>query len=73
MGQTAVVVMKNAQNPKGSRILGPLDAETERRLVLLVRVELDALAAVSVSGTFIVGTCAVPLDVCHDDGIDLQT
>ena len=48
-----------------SRILGPLDTETERRLVLLVHMELDTLAAVSVSGTLVVGTWAVLFDSAH--------
>ena len=49
-----------------SRVLGPLNAETERGLVLLVHVELDALAAVSVPWTLFVGTLAVLFDATHE-------
>ena len=50
-----------------SRVLGPLDAETERGLVLLVHVELDALAAVSMPGALVVLTGTVLFDVIAHD------
>ncbi len=55
-----------------SRILGPLDAETERGFVLLVHMELDALAAVPVPGTFLVRTCAVLFDATHTPVISVK-
>ena len=50
-------------------VFGPLDPETERRLVLLVHVELHTLATVAVPGTLIIGTGAVLFDVIAHAGV----
>ena len=66
--------MKRARLIRGplSRILFPLYAETCRGLVAALHVELDALAAVAVSGAILVQAYAVFFDLCHVSAIVME-